>query len=251
MSIISAVIAVLGVASLLYFIVCICYAGISSSFSFLWLAVGVFLLGVTFGIDQLHKHEIHIPMVFKVIVLILVVLGAAVFGYVEALIVRSSHDMPKEEVSYVIVLGARIDGTRVTKSLAKRLDAAYEYGKDHKNTKFIVSGGKGTGEDVTEAQAMEEYLINKGIEKERIIKEEASINTDQNIQFSREIIKDDSASVAIVTNSFHLYRAMRIAQKQGLANVSGIAAPTDKILAFSYYVREGLAVMKYKLAGQI
>lgn len=251
MGILNMIITAAGTLSLIYFIICICCTGLSGSFSFVWLGVSIACFGIRYGMSYMDRNEIQVSGVIKAFLLIVVVLGIGIFGYVESLILASSNDVPKNEVDYVIILGARIDGTRVTKSLAKRLDAAYEYAKDHDNTKLIVSGGKGSGESVTEAQAMEEYLINKGFDPNRIIKEDASTNTDENIRFSREIINKDSSSVAIVTNSFHLYRAMRIAEKQGLTNVSGIAAETDKVMALNYYVREGFAVIKYKVAGQI
>lgn len=251
MGIISLIITAAGIFSMIYFIICICCTGLSGSFSFVWLATSLACFGIRYGVSYMERNEMQVPGVVKVAVLVVLAIGIGVFGYVEALILASSNDVPKREVDYVIILGARIDGTRVTKSLAKRLDAAYEYAKDHNNTKLIVSGGKGSGESVTEAQAMEEYLVNKGFDPARIIKEDASTNTDENIRFSRDIIKNDSSSVAIVTNSFHLYRAMRIAEKQGLTNVSGIAAETDQVMALNYYVREGFAVIKYKISGQI
>ncbi|MDO5291488.1 MAG: YdcF family protein [bacterium] len=248
---VNAIIAVLGGLCFLYFLICICYAGVSSTFSFVWLAAAAACGGVLYIGSYFAKHHIEIPGVIKIALCSLVLIGAGIFGYVEGIIISTSHDEPAEEVDYVIVLGAKVDGTRVMKSLARRLDTAYEYLNEHSNTKVIVSGGQGPGEDITEASAMEAYLVEKGLDSNRIIKEDASTNTDENIQFSRNIIQDDTKSVAIVTNSFHLYRAMRIASKQGLVNVSGIAAPTDKILAVSYYTREGLAVLKYKLTGQI
>ena len=93
--------------------------------------------------------------------------------------------------------------------------------------------------------------MEKGLQEELIIKEEASTNTDENIAYCRALIGDQQASVAIVTNSFHLYRAVKIGKKQGLQKVYGIAAPTNKVMALNYYAREGLAVVSYKLRGRI
>lgn len=247
----SVVLTVAGVVSLLYFIICIGCAGLGSTFSFVWLALSCVCFAGSMGLRYLYVHGIVIPFGIKVAALGIFVLLLAVFAYVEVLIISSSHEKPEGDVDYLIVLGAKIDGTRVSKSLASRLNCAYEYLIEHKDTKVVVSGGQGSDELVTEAEAMKKYLMEKGIEEGRILMEDQSTNTDQNIAYSRKIIGDDAASIAIVTNSFHLYRAMKIGQKQGLIHVTGIAAPTDKFLAVSYYVREGLAVLSYKFRGRI
>ena len=98
---------------------------------------------------------------------------------------------------------------------------------------------------------MEDYLVSKGISQSTIIKEDRSVNTYQNLQYSGERIGDKSASVVIVTNDFHIYRAKGIAHKQGYTNVSGIGSRTKAFTVPNSYVREIFAVIKYKLCGQI
>ncbi|BBF44992.1 hypothetical protein lbkm_3732 [Lachnospiraceae bacterium KM106-2] len=169
----------------------------------------------------------------------------------EGIIIVNANQKPKSNADYVIILGAKVRGTTITKSLKARLDTAYDYLIENPNTVAIVSGGKGPGEDISEAAAMEKYLKQKGIDKKRIQLEDKSVNTHQNIKFSRRIAQNDDASFVVVTNGFHIYRATRIARKQGLKRVEGLSAPCDKIMLISYYVREGFAVVKYKLSGMI
>ena len=160
-------------------------------------------------------------------------------------------EKPVDVPEYVIVLGARVNGTKVSRNLKYRLDAALGYIKDNPLCKVIVSGGQGKGEHITEGQAMRDYLINKGIEPERVIKEEISVNTGENLKYSMDIIGNKSAKVVIVSNNFHIYRAVKIAEKQVYKNVSGAGAKTVAFTLPNCYLREAFAVIKYKICGQI
>ena len=113
----------------------------------------------------------------------------------------------------------------------------------HDNTKVIVSGGQGRGEDVTEAFAMKNYLTDKGIDEKRIIMEEKSRSTEENLKYSLSYIKDVNEKVGIVTNNFHVYRSVKLAKRAGYKDVVGIAAGADPVLLLNYLVREFFAVV--------
>ena len=154
-------------------------------------------------------------------------------------------------MDYLIVLGAQIRGTRITNSLYKRLKTAETYLKENPDTLVIVSGGQGSGEDITEAQAMKEFLIENGIREDRILVEDKSTNTHENILYSKKLINRADAKVAVVTNGFHIFRSIGIAKKQGLENVQGLSAPSDPILLVNYYIREVFGVVKDFLFGNM
>lgn len=244
---------ILGTASLLYFVICFSYAGLSASFTYVWGIGGVLSILVGVILQRLMLHGFVWPMWIKIVVATVLIVGAGLFIYAESLIIYHGNQEAPENVEYLVVLGARVNGTRITGSLWRRLNAAVDYLNEESNpdTKVIVSGGQGPGEDISEAQAMHDYLIEKGIAKDRIIMEDQSTNTYENIKFSREIIQDDNATVAIVTNGFHIYRGTSMAKTHGMTKVSGLSASSDPIMAFSYYVREGFAVVAYKLKGMI
>lgn len=147
------------------------------------------------------------------------------------------------EVEYLVVLGAQVRGTQITNSLMQRLDAAYSYLMEHPGTVAVVSGGQGKGESVTEAEAMAENLIRRGIVAPRIFREERSASTLENLRFSLEYIGRREARVAVVTNGFHLYRALLLGKHAGYRNLSGIAAASDPVLFFNYLAREVIAVL--------
>ncbi|MGG0285014.1 YdcF family protein [Peribacillus butanolivorans] len=168
------------------------------------------------------------------------------FGVLHMKIQESSHQPIPEDAGYLIVLGARVKGTVPSLSLQYRIDKAADYLKANKNTIAIVSGGKGPGEDISEAQAMQQELINQGIEEARIIMEDKSTTTIENIAYSKDLIPNPTATGLIVTNDFHIYRAVEMAKSVGL-DMTGIPAKTPKVVLVKSYIREYLAITKYYL----
>lgn len=98
---------------------------------------------------------------------------------------------------------------------------------------------------------MRKYLVEKGIDESRIIMEPDSMNTIQNIRNSKAIIDNDNAKVGIVTSKFHVYRAVKIAEKQGFKNVSGISAYVVASYMPSNMFREFFGVVKDTLQGNM
>lgn len=148
----------------------------------------------------------------------------------------------------VIVLGCKINGTTPSLTLAGRLDAAYKYLNEHPNSVAIVSGGQGWDEEVSEAFVMKNYLVERGIEETRIFMEEKSVNTDENIKFSGEIIKEKGLpkTMYIVTDTFHSFRGFLFAEKNGYA-AKNISSDIFWPLFGEYWVRDILGVLHMKL----
>lgn len=163
---------------------------------------------------------------------------------------RYANQEQKEPIDYIIVLGARVKGETPSLSLKYRIDAAANYLLDHSNCMAILSGGQGEGEDISEAEAMKRGLIEYGISSSRLILEDTSANTKENIAFSKELIPKHLKSGAVVTNDYHLYRTIKIAEKQGL-NLIGIPAKTPKIAILKSHVREYAAITSYRLKNDI
>ena len=135
--------------------------------------------------------------------------------------------------------------------LMRRLDAAYQYLTDHPETIVIVSGGQGKGELVTEADAMAENLMQRGIATERILREDRSVSTRENLIFSGKYIGDLTQPVALVTNSFHVYRSLLIGRQVGYMHLEGIAATSNPVLLLNYMVREFFAVLLTKMKSML
>ena len=90
----------------------------------------------------------------------------------------------------LIVLGCRVYGERASLSMVERLEAAYEYLQENPQAVCVLSGGMGSGENITEAECMYRYLVDKGITSRRLYKEEESTSTIENLKFSLELINE-------------------------------------------------------------
>ena len=155
-------------------------------------------------------------------------------------------------LDYVVVLGAQIyDDGSPSPVLRHRLDAALDYLRDNSQTKVVVSGGKGPNEPYAEAKGMAAYLEANGIAAERIVQEPRSVNTLQNVTFSRELMDQANPRVGIVTNNFHVFRAVRIARKVGLVDACGIAGYSTPWYLPNNLLREAMGVVKDFLVGNI
>ena len=178
---------------------------------------------------------------------VIVLICWAVFLYTEAWICRAMLRRTKEEVPCIIILGAQVRGTQITNSLKRRLDAALVYLEQYPETKAVVSGGQGKGEDITEAEAMAVYLEQQGSDRNRISQEDSSTSTWENMKNSGRMIGDLEQPAAVVTNNFHLYRALLIGKKAGFTNLKGIEAGSNPVLLLNYLVREFFAVLWIKI----
>lgn len=174
-------------------------------------------------------------------VIVLIILLALFLSF---LMVKAQLNEPDGNTT-VIVLGCKVKGENPSRMLKYRLDKAYEYLSDNKDAVCIVSGGQGDDEIMSEAQCMYNYLSNKGIDKDRIIKEDKSRNTQENIEFSKEIIEEYAISqnISIVTDGFHQYRASYIAKNCGFENIYALCAHTKALYLPSYWIREWAAIL--------
>jgi len=144
----------------------------------------------------------------------------------------------------VIVLGAGIHGERVSRPLAHRLDAALDYWNENPEAIIVVTGGLGNRATITEAEAMARYLIARGVPETQIIREGQSTSTYENLVFAKELLEEDFPDgfrAVLITNDFHIYRAVRTARQSGI-EPSRIGAYTDWYTWPVNYLREMLAV---------
>ena len=169
---------------------------------------------------------------------------------ISVFMIKAADDPPKDENTTVVVLGCKVKDGAPSLMLSRRLDAAYEYLSGHESVIAIVSGGKGDDEIISEAQCMRDWLVNKGIAPERIYMEDRSVNTEENLRFSKEIISAEGLpeKITLITDSYHQLRAEMIAEKQDIKayNISGY---TSWYLLPTYWVREWFGVVYYKLFG--
>ena len=185
--------------------------------------------------------------VLRIIFLSLIVFYVGTFAIMCMAIYINAHNTPDNGHDAVIVLGAGlVRGDQIPTVLRQRLDAALVYLNDNPNSMAVVTGGLGHQATVTEAYAMGNYLIRHGIEPERVIYEEWSTTTQENLYFAKQLldrhIGEQEYTVLVVTNDFHLPRSLMFARQAGFT-AEGKAAPTQRNMMPRYYSREHAALL--------
>lgn len=151
--------------------------------------------------------------------------------------------------TYMIVLGAKVKtGGIPSLSLKNRLEEAVKYLNKYPHVKVIVSGGQGADEDRTEASVMFKYLQDKGIETNRILIEDQSTSTYENLLFSKELLPKGTKKITILSNDFHLQRAKYLAESLGF-EVDVVVAKTPKSVEIKLNLRERAALLKTYIIG--
>ncbi|MDD3369837.1 MAG: YdcF family protein [Lachnospiraceae bacterium] len=234
---------IISVLFISYFFV-VQFAGHGTSFYFIWLFMEIGSLLLYWG-NIRGKILENIPEKIFFIIKILFIVIFFIFVLVEAWIIKAGFFQNAEtEADYVIVLGAQMKADGPSRVLQYRLDTAITYLNENQNTKVIVSGGQGPTEPVSEAEGMYQYLLKKGIDKNRIIKEEKSTTTVENLKYSKKEFNSEKNKIVIITNNFHMARALLLARNVGIENVSGEAAPSTLALLPNNLLREFLAMVK-------
>ncbi len=172
-------------------------------------------------------------------------LGVLIIGMSVTLITSETNACVNgyETVDYAVILGAGLNGDQVSKRLQLRLDEAVSKLSDN-SVPIIVSGGQGPDEWISEAEAMKHYLVVNGISEERIIKEDQSTSTRENIQYSNTLMTaNKDLSVVIFTSDYHMYRAKMLGDAIGW-QTQGQSAKNPVFVRINYMVRECLALLK-------
>ncbi len=192
-------------------------------------------------ISRVRKKTNYKKYILPVLVILLLQ-----FIVLEGLIIFSGGSDPETKTDYLIILGAGLRGEVPSISLGERLDAGVKYLEKYPDSVVVVSGGKGRGETITEAEAMKKYLVSKGVDEGRILTENRASSTMENFRLSRELIETRAGKpvrdVTFITNSFHILRAKMLAKRNGL-NAHAISGKTVQVVIPSYF-REYFALIK-------
>ncbi len=238
-------------AALLCFLYCLVVFMIRSGsyFYLIWGAGGICFIGLALMIKFDWWSQFH--LLLRRGILGLAAIGILLFMVVEGCIFAHYNDKGRDNLDYIIVLGAQMKPAGPSAVLKFRLDAAYEYLTANEGTVCVVSGGQGSNEPCTEAEGMYRYLVEKGISPERILLEDKSTDTSENIAYSVQLIGGTDASVGIVTNNFHVFRGVMLARHAGFENACGISARSNIYFQPNNLVREFFGVMKDLVCGNL
>lgn len=177
--------------------------------------------------------------------------GFALFAWLEIPVINASRGDSDIDADYLIVLGAGVNGSVPSLSMVNRLTPTIEYMQSHPRCVAILTGGQGSGENLSEAQAMFDYLTAHGVDSSRLILEEKATSTAENLEFSFDIIDQEvqSSVIAVVSSEYHLCRAKEMARMLGV-EVYGIPGNTSyPILKINYFIREAFGMLHLKVFG--
>ena len=256
----------MGVLCLIYFIYTLAKR---VDFCIVWLLGGMLCLalGAYLRYRAAAPDGFRLPPVAEYSLWTVIAAGFLLFVTVEIRICSAMSVQPEQDLAYIIVLGAQVKGENIRRSLEYRTRRAMEYLQENPDTVAVLSGGQGDGELITEAECMRRWLTYYGIPEDRLLIEDRSTTTVENLQFSGKVIREDAAlrysgtdpdgeqekemKIGIVTNSFHVYRAMKLARKQGYRHVSGIPAVSYYKLLPHDMVREFFALVLSRFRGTV
>lgn len=234
----------------IFLILNIVFLAFVSNYNFGWVLtvfMGVFFLvyGIFFQqINDFMSHGFLLGLRYFGYILL-----AFLFGVIIFLAAYGHNDTATYEEDAVIVLGAGLRGDRVSLTLAKRLNAAYEYWQENPEAVIVTTGGQGPQETIPEGEAEAKYLENLGVPSEKILIENKSSSTRENFLFAKNILDETFSqgyTVAYVTNGFHIYRAGEIASDVGLEATHYHAGLSWYMVPVTYF-REFAAVIMYWL----
>lgn len=192
-------------------------------------------------------YERFCPKAIAFVVAAAVVFASAVLPFLAA---YGISDTASGDEDVVIVLGAGIIGRQLGRNIKVRLDKALEYHRMNPDALIVVTGGQGRYEDITEAQAMYEYLAENGVPEQSIIREERATNTFENFTFSKELIEErfgTGYSAVFITNDYHAFRASLIAKYCGFSDIGHFCGRTPVLLLVPCTLREMLGIAKHFL----
>ena len=199
-------------------------------------------------LTRIQKFPNYITIPCKLICCVIILSFLIVEGIIIYNMNGKAADIEKE---YIVILGCQVDGVIPSIPLIRRVNIAVKYLKEYPNVKVVITGGKGPGEHITEAEAMKRILIRNGIDEKRILEEDKARSTIENLTFADELYQLTDKSIIIVTSDYHMFRSLSIAKKLGYKNVSGISSKSQLSLLPIYLLREYVAVMYYVLLGRI
>jgi len=216
----------------------------------LTLILGIALLVLSFVqiINPERFLSIHFKPLYAGATLIVVYFFLHLTNFLTAYLLYQLN-RPKYNQDFIIVLGSGLINDKVPPLLASRIQKAIDFYRKQTSAAFpptiLFSGGKGSDENISEAEAMQKFALERGIPLEHTLTETESVNTYQNMLFSKRImesLKGREYNSIFTTNNFHLFRASLYAKKVGLKS-QGIGSKT----AFYYWpnamIREYIAIV--------
>jgi uncharacterized SAM-binding protein YcdF (DUF218 family) len=248
---INIILRILGVIIFLYFTITSITWRRFDVFNFLASLAGILIIILPFKIDFIISSIKKLPKLIQYSLKIFLVCFVLSFIIFQSLILYNMRNTSKAGADYIIVLGCQVVGEYASVPLLNRGYTAIGYLKKNPETMAVLTGGQGSGENISEAEALRRLLLENKIDKERILLEDKSKNTRENFIFSNELYDLSDKNIIIVTSDYHMLRALSIAKKLKYASVSGLPGRSQRSVLPAFLLREYVTVLYYKIFGKI
>ena len=233
----------LGTCALVYWLAAGRAAGYGVSALWVWAAAGAVLLAVGAADLVIASRPVRAAAAVTAALRAAILLAAAVFLTVECFVARGMNARCETDADVLLIAGAMVYGETPSSALTARLDCAADYLRAHPSARAVLCGGQGPGEAISEAEAMRRYLTAAGIGEARLLLEDRSATTAENMRFAYALLDDPSARVCVVTSNFHVCRTRLLAAACGWKDVEAIAAPFSGVMLPHYMAREFLTLL--------
>ena len=242
---------IMGIFISLYFTITSIYWGRFDIFNFLVSLTGVLIIILSFKVNSIINKFKKWPKLLQYFLKVSFICFILSFIIYLSLILFNMRNTSKAGADYVIVLGCQVVGEYASLPLLSRGYTAVRYLEKNPETKVIVTGGQGPGENISEAEALRRLLLERKIDKERIFLEDKSKNTMENFKFSIELNNLSDKNIVVVTSDYHMFRALSIAKKIKYTNVSGLPSRSQRSVLPAFLLREYVTILYYKLLRRI
>ena len=244
---------IFGILCLLYYVGMGLAVRFGQSLLWLWPVVGLGCIVRFLLVRRSLQTGKPLPLSEKFIktLRIVTVFCVSVFLLGEAVICTGAFKTAPEGLDCIIVLGAKVNGTKPSGALSQRIWAASSYMLANPDTLCIVSGGQGKDEDISEAECIRRHMVAQGVEERRIIPEDKSTDTRTNFVNSLPLLPEGTKKVGIVTNDFHIFRALAAARALSDLDFYGISARSTAYGFVHYIMREFFAVGEGLLKAEL
>ena len=234
-----------GIACIVFFFVISLFSRFGLSIAWVWPAAGAALIAAAL------LTRIDLPPWLRYAWRALLISGFALLMALEGLVISGMNATAPPGMDYLIVLGASVYQDGPSPGLTRRINAVMKCLDDHPDAVIIASGGQGRDEPVSEAQCIRDELVKRGVDPARIVLEDQSTNTRENIANSLALMARPDAQVGIVTNNYHIWRALRLARRAGMVNAHGIASEYTGPTLIHFMFREAVSITVSFLKGYL
>lgn len=242
---------ILGIIFAVYFISVSIHSSRIDAFNTVMILMGLWWIMISIKINKIYGMLKRLPRFIKIGMRLCLLFFAFSFIIIESVIIYNMRTTPPFEADYVMVLGCQVNGSIPSIPLLRRVTMAISYLKENKSTHAVVTGGKGPGENISEAEAMKRILIRHGIDEKRIFEENQSKSTMENFKYAHELYGLLDKNIVVVSSDYHIYRALSMAKKLQYKNIHGLPSRSQFSVLPAYLLREYAAVVYYLLLGRI